>query len=91
MAAGTIAKEEQLDCQTIDRSGIVSKYVGETEKRLNKVFLKAWPKNLMLFFDGANVLVGKRSMVKNARDLHGRRHEKRMLVQNVTEIHRAAG
>jgi len=65
MAAGIIAKEKQSDRHKIDRSGVVSKYVGETEKRLNKIFLKAWPNNLMLFFGGANVLMGKRSTVNH--------------------------
>jgi SpoVK/Ycf46/Vps4 family AAA+-type ATPase len=86
MALGIIANKEQLDRLKIDRSGVVIKYVGETEKRLNKIFLKAWPYNLMLFFDWADVLLGKRSMVKNARDLHGGRHEERTLVQNVVKI-----
>ena len=45
----------------------------------------------MLLIAGADVLMGKRSMVKNARDLHGGRHEKWMPVLNVLEIHRAAG
>ena len=60
MAAGTIGKEEQPDRHTIDRSGVVSKYVGKTEKRLNKIFLKAEPNNLMLLLDEAHVLMGKR-------------------------------
>ena len=55
MAARIIANEKQSDRNKIDRSGVVSKYVGETEKRLNKIFLKAWPNNLTLFLDGANV------------------------------------
>ena len=55
MAAGIIANEKQSDRNKIDRSGVVSKYVGETEKRLNKIFLKAWPNNLTLFLDGTNV------------------------------------
>ena len=41
MAEGIIGNEEQPDRHKIDRSGVVSKYVGETEKRLNKIFLKA--------------------------------------------------
>jgi hypothetical protein len=43
MAAGLTANEEQLDLHKIDRSGVVSKYVGETEKNLSQIFLKAWP------------------------------------------------
>jgi SpoVK/Ycf46/Vps4 family AAA+-type ATPase len=60
MRAGNSANEEQSDRHTIDCSGVVSKYVGETEKRLNKVFLKAWPKNLMLLIAGAELLMDKR-------------------------------
>ena len=65
MRAGIIEKEKQPDRHKIDCSGIVSKYLGQTEKRLNKVFLKAWPNKLMLFFDGADVLMGKRSTVNH--------------------------
>ena len=71
MAAGGIANKGQLDRHKINRSGVVIKYVGETEKRLNKIFLKAGPNNLMLFLDGADVLLGKRSTVKDARDRYG--------------------
>ena len=60
MAAEILGKEEQPDFHKIDRSGVVSKYVGETEKRLHKIFLKAWPSNLMLCFDEADGLLGKR-------------------------------
>ena len=92
MAAGSRANEEQFDRHTIDRFGVVSKYVGKTEKRLNKIFFKAWPNNLMLFFDGADVLLGKRSTVKATRDRSGNSHllrEKGRLVQNVLEFYRA--
>ena len=68
MAAGFMANEEQLDRHKSDGSGVVSKYVGETEKRLNKIFLKAWPNNLMLLLDEADAILGKRSMEKVARD-----------------------
>jgi len=89
MTAGIIANAEQPGRYKIDRSGVVSKYVGETDKRLNKVFLKVEPNNLVLFLDGAELLMGKRLMGKNARDQHGGRHEKWMLVQNLREIQRA--
>ena len=59
MAVWIIAYEKQCDRHKINGSGVVSKYVGETGKRLNKIFLKAWPSNLMLFFKGANVLSDK--------------------------------
>jgi SpoVK/Ycf46/Vps4 family AAA+-type ATPase len=51
--AGGIANKEQADRHKIDRSGAVSKYVGETKKYLNKIFLKGALNKLMLFFDGA--------------------------------------
>jgi hypothetical protein len=60
MGARIIAKEEQPDCHKIDRSGVVSKYVGETEKNLSQIFLKVEPNYLMLFFDEADGLIGKR-------------------------------
>jgi len=47
ISAGSRANEEQLELHKIDGSGIVSKYVGKTEKRLNKISLKAWPYNFM--------------------------------------------
>jgi SpoVK/Ycf46/Vps4 family AAA+-type ATPase len=54
MAGGMIGNEEQPSRQKIDRCGVVSKYVGETEKRLKKIFPKAWPKNLVLLLDEAD-------------------------------------
>ena len=52
----------------IDLSGIVSKYIGETEKNLEKVFSLAENKDWILFFDEADALFGKRSDVKDAHD-----------------------
>lgn len=80
MKAGSRANEEQPGQYKIDRYGVVSKYVGETEKRLNNVFLKVWPNNLMLFFGEANVDFGKPSMAKNTHHRYGNRHERRTLV-----------
>ena len=65
MGAGILVNEEEPDRHKIDCSGVVIKYIGETEKTLNKVFLKAWPKNLMLFIDGGDLLMGKRSTVNH--------------------------
>ena len=65
MTAGIIANAEQPGRYKIDRSGVVSKYVGKTEKRLNKIFLKVEHNNLMLSFGGANVLSGRRSTVNH--------------------------
>ncbi len=68
MAAGVIAKELQLDLYKIDLSTIVSKYIGETEKNLNKIFTEAQTSNAILFFDEADALFGARSDVKDAHD-----------------------
>jgi len=65
MAACIIANAEQPDPHKIDRSGVLSKYVWETQKSLNKIFIKAWSNNLVPFLGGANVLSGKRSTVNH--------------------------
>ncbi|MCM1565321.1 MAG: ATP-binding protein [Dehalobacter sp.] len=68
MAAEILAREIQLDLYKIDLSSIVSKYIGETEKNLNKIFKEAEMSNAILFFDEADALFGKRSEVKDAHD-----------------------
>jgi SpoVK/Ycf46/Vps4 family AAA+-type ATPase len=68
MAAGVIAKEAGLDLYRIDLAGIVSKYIGETEKNLSLIFDEASNSNAILFFDEADALFGKRSEVKDAKD-----------------------
>jgi SpoVK/Ycf46/Vps4 family AAA+-type ATPase len=68
MAVEILANELQLDAYKIDLSTVVSKYIGETEKNLNKVFSEAETSNAILFFDEADALFGKRSEVKDAHD-----------------------
>jgi len=68
MAAEVIANELGLDMYKIDLSAVVSKYIGETEKNLNRVFTEAEHSNAILFFDEADALLGKRSEVKDAHD-----------------------
>jgi AAA+ superfamily predicted ATPase len=68
MAAGVIARELELDLYKIDLSGIVSKYIGETEKNLDRIFRAAKSSNAILFFDEADALFGKRSQVRDAHD-----------------------
>jgi SpoVK/Ycf46/Vps4 family AAA+-type ATPase len=68
MAAEIIAKEIGLDLYKIDLSSVVSKYIGETEKNLARVFSEASTSNAILFFDEADALFGKRSEVKDAHD-----------------------
>lgn len=68
MAAAVIAKELCVDLYTLDLSTVVSKYIGETEKNLDRVFRAAHNSNAILFFDEADALFGKRSEVKDAHD-----------------------
>jgi SpoVK/Ycf46/Vps4 family AAA+-type ATPase len=68
MAAGVIARDVALDLMRIDLSSVVSKYIGETEKNLDRVFHSARAGNTLLFFDEADAMFGKRSEVKDAHD-----------------------
>lgn len=68
MAAEALAREIGLDLYKIDLSSVVSKYIGETEKNLRKIFDEAEESNAILFFDEADALFGKRSDVKDAHD-----------------------
>src|SRR5690606_28124963 len=69
----------------IDLSQVVSKYIGETEKNLEKVFRKAENKNWILFFDEADALFGKRSLVQNAHDKYANQ-EVSYLLQRVEDF-----
>jgi hypothetical protein len=68
MAAEVIANELRLDLFRIDISAVVSKYIGETEKNLRKLFDAAEDSGAILFFDEADALFGKRSEVKDSHD-----------------------
>lgn len=68
MAAEILAGELGLDLYKIDLSVVVSKYIGETEKNLSRIFAEADTSNAILFFDEADALFGKRSEVKDAHD-----------------------
>ena len=77
MAAEIIAGELGLDLYKIDLSTVVSKYIGETEKNLARIFDEAETANAILFFDEADALFGKRSEVQGlARPL--RQHRGRL-------------
>jgi SpoVK/Ycf46/Vps4 family AAA+-type ATPase len=69
----------------IDLSQVVSKYIGETEKNLEKVFNKAENKDWILFFDEADALFGKRSNVQNAHDKYANQ-EVSYLLQRVEDF-----
>ncbi len=68
MAAEIIAKELDLDLYKIDLASVVSKYIGETEKNLDRIFRAAESANAILFFDEADALFGKRSEVRDSHD-----------------------
>ena len=68
MAAEVLANDLGLDLYRIDLSGVVSKYIGETEKNLRRLFDAAEQGGAMLFFDEADALFGKRSEVKDSHD-----------------------
>ncbi|MFO7635488.1 MAG: ATP-binding protein, partial [Caldilinea sp.] len=68
MAAEALAKELHLDLYRIDLSAVVSKYIGETEKNLARVFDAAEDSGIILLFDEADALFGKRSEVKDSHD-----------------------
>jgi MoxR-like ATPase len=68
MAAEVMAHALELELYKIDLSMVVSKYIGETEKNLARIFAEAETSNAILFFDEADALFGKRSEVKDAHD-----------------------
>lgn len=67
-AAQAMANELRRDLYRVDLSAIVSKYVGETEKNLARVFAEAEGADAILQFDEADALLGQRSEVKDAHD-----------------------
>ncbi|MEE6258966.1 ATP-binding protein [Plantactinospora sonchi] len=68
LAAEVVAGDLGLDLYKVDLASVVSKYIGETEKNLERIFVAAGAGDLVLFFDEADALFGKRSEVSDARD-----------------------
>ena len=68
MAAETLARELRVDLLRVDLSAIVNKYIGETEKNLQRIFDAAESDGAILFFDEADALFGNRSDVKDSHD-----------------------
>lgn len=68
LAAEVVARELSLDVYRIDLSAVVSKYIGETEKNLKQVFDAAEEGGVLLLFDEADALFGKRGEVKDSHD-----------------------
>lgn len=70
MSAEVLAGELGLDLYKIDLSMVVSKYIGETEKNLSRIFFEAETSNAIIFFDEADSLFSKRSEVHDSHDRH---------------------
>ncbi len=68
LAAEVLANELRLDLYRIDLSSVVSKYIGETEKNLRRIFDAAEGGGVILLFDEADALFGRRSEVKDSHD-----------------------
>jgi AAA+ superfamily predicted ATPase len=68
MAAQVLARALQRELYRIDLAGVVNKYIGETEKRLKRVFDTCERAGVVLFFDEADALFGQRTQVKDAHD-----------------------
>ncbi|MEV7776227.1 ATP-binding protein [Kitasatospora sp. NPDC086791] len=70
MSAEVVAAELGMELYVVDLSTVVDKYIGETEKNLERIFTEAAQVNGVLLFDEADALFGKRSQVKDAHDRH---------------------
>ncbi len=68
MSASVIAREIGLELYRIELASVVSKYIGETEKNLHRIFEATRRANVILFFDEADAMLGRRSEVKDAHD-----------------------
>lgn len=84
LTASLLGKHFDKDVYRVDLSQVVSKYIGETEKNLEKVFSKAENKDWILFFDEADALFGKRSNVSSAHDKYANQ-EVSYLLQRVED------
>ena len=85
LTATLLGKEFGMPVYKIDLSLIVSKYIGETEKNLSKVFDRAKSKNWILFFDEADALFGKRSSVNSSNDRYANQ-EVSYLLQRIEDF-----
>ena len=83
--ATLLGKQFNRDVYRIDLSQVVSKYIGETEKNLEKIFQKAEDKNWILFFDEADALFGKRTSVSSAHDRYANQ-ETSYLLQRIEDF-----
>lgn len=86
LAAEVIANSLQLDLYRIDLAALVSKYIGETEKNLARVFAAAEASGAILLFDEADALFGKRSEVRDSHDRYANL-EVSYLLQRIEQYH----
>lgn len=84
MTAQVLASRLGLELYKVDLSQIVDKYIGETEKRLRQVFDQAEKSNMVLFFDEADALLGRRSEIKDSKDKYANT-EVAYLLQRIEE------
>lgn len=80
-----LAVNYQREIYHVDLSKVISKYIGETEKNLEKIFQKAEDKNWILFFDEADAIFAKRTEVKDAHDRYANQ-EVSYLLQRIEEF-----
>lgn len=85
LTATLLGKQFERDVYRIDLSQVVSKYIGETEKNLENVFLKASHKDWILFFDEADALFGKRTNVQSSHDKYANQ-EVSYLLQRIEDF-----
>lgn len=84
LTASLLGRELDADVYRVDLSQLVSKYIGETEKNLSRVFTEAERRGWLLFFDEADALFGKRTSTSNAHDRYANQ-EVSYLLQRVEE------
>ncbi|SMD45675.1 ATPases of the AAA+ class [Aquiflexum balticum DSM 16537] len=85
LTASLLGKSCAMDVYRVDLSMVVSKYIGETEKNLSKVFDMAENKNWILFFDEADALFGKRSQTTDSHDRYANQ-EVSYLLQRIEDF-----
>lgn len=85
LAAILIGKKHHMDVYRIDLSMVVSKYIGETEKNLARIFDMAENRNWILFFDEADALFGKRTAANTSNDRHANQ-EVAYLLQRIEDF-----
>ena len=85
LTATLLGKASGRDVYKIDLSMIVSKYIGETEKNLSRIFDTAEHKNWILFFDEADALYGKRTAANSSNDRHANQ-QTAYLLQRIEEF-----